>query len=265
MAAYIKLLCSVARNRKFVKAGPAPSWLWACSLMYCQEGETDGFIPEESLPYLGVKNAAQLADHLVKAGLWEKADGGWRVHDYLVYNKSASEIADLKTRRADGGNLGGRPRKNLPHTAKVSHAKPSTKPSQKTFAVDVDVSAAEAVVVEGVSGEPAFDGQRAFAQLTAAYPRNRIVTGQRVQVAFLDALGPDVRCWPATFAQMLANLENHLASHEWRVKGLIPALDNWLEKGLWQRRLSGDPPAGEQLTDKTQRTLSGAATFAKGA
>ena len=56
--AWLKIESSVARNRKFVQAGPAPSWLWVCSLAYCQEGLTDGYIPREALPYLGVKNGA---------------------------------------------------------------------------------------------------------------------------------------------------------------------------------------------------------------
>lgn len=126
--AYLKIECSVARNRKFVKAGPAPSWLWVCGLAYCQEGLTDGFIPSEALKYLGVKNAAQLASHLVKAGLWDVVDGGWLVHDYLEHNKSAADVEAIRASRAAGGQLGGRPRKNLPDNLKVSDPKPSTKP-----------------------------------------------------------------------------------------------------------------------------------------
>lgn len=106
--AWMKVETSVARHRKFVKAGPAPSWLWVCGLAYCQEGLTDGFIPTEALPYLGVKNAAQLAHHLVAAGLWDQADGGWMVHDYLAGNKSADEIRSLKVDRRAAGAVGGR-------------------------------------------------------------------------------------------------------------------------------------------------------------
>ena len=107
--AWMRVETSVARNRKFVKAGPAPSWLWLCGLAYCQEGLTDGFIPTESLAFLGVKNARQLAHHLVSAGLWDEADGGWYVHDYLAYNKPADEIRRVTEERRNGGRLGGRP------------------------------------------------------------------------------------------------------------------------------------------------------------
>src|SRR3990167_3010294 len=116
--AWVHVESSVARNRKFMKAGPAPSWLWVCGLAYCQEGLTDGFIPAEALPFLGVKNARQLAHHLVAAGLWDETVGGWVVHDYLKHNRSAAQIADIRDRRGKGGKLGGRPSKNL-------HDKPS--------------------------------------------------------------------------------------------------------------------------------------------
>jgi 5-methylcytosine-specific restriction endonuclease McrA len=79
--AWMKVETSVSRNRKFVKAGPGPSWLWVCGLAYCQEGLTDGFIPTEALPYLGVPrhNVHRCARVLVANGLWVVTDGGWRV------------------------------------------------------------------------------------------------------------------------------------------------------------------------------------------
>ena len=78
---------SVARNKKFQQAGPVASWLWVCGLAYCQEGLTDGFIPREALEFLGVKSPGKHVDALVRSGLWEARDDGWRVHDYLKHNK----------------------------------------------------------------------------------------------------------------------------------------------------------------------------------
>lgn len=117
--AWIKVESSVSRNPKFLKAGPAASWLWLCGLAYCQEGLTDGYIPFEALSLLGVigqgkTDPRRLAMTLVLCGLWEAVEsGGWRVHDYLKHNRSAVEVQDLRTRRAEGGNLGGRPTHNL--------------------------------------------------------------------------------------------------------------------------------------------------------
>jgi hypothetical protein len=90
--AYVKVDTSVPRNRN----------------CYCQDALTDGFIPDEALPYLGVKNAAQLADHLVKAGLWHKEGDGYRVNDYLDHNRSASEVQAIKEERRKAGASGGK-------------------------------------------------------------------------------------------------------------------------------------------------------------
>ena len=133
--AWIRVESSVARNRKFVKAGPAPSWLWLCGLAYCQEGLTDGFIPSEALNYLGVKNARQLASHLVTAGLWDVVDGGWQVHDYLEHNRSAAEISGIQQGRRDAGAKGGKAswRGRRAEANAEANAEAVAEPTQKTL------------------------------------------------------------------------------------------------------------------------------------
>jgi uncharacterized protein YdaU (DUF1376 family) len=106
--AWIRVESSVARNKKFVKAGPAASWLWVCGLAYCQEGLTDGFIPTEALEYLGVKHPRKMAVQLVLACLWDAVEGGWQVHDYLDENRSAAEVQAIKAERRAAGAEGGR-------------------------------------------------------------------------------------------------------------------------------------------------------------
>lgn len=143
--AWIKVESSVSRNRKFVQAGPAPSWLWLCGLAYCQEGLTDGFIPHEALTYLGVKNAPQLAAHLVKAGLWDVDEGGWRVHDYLEHNKPASDIRRIHKERSAGGKLGGRPNlQGKPSaTDKVNHTENPAVPERSRSVPEAEATAGE--------------------------------------------------------------------------------------------------------------------------
>lgn len=111
--AYMAIETSVRTHRKFLAAGPAASWLWLCGLGYCQDGLTDGFIPEAALGFLGVADAGSLAERLVEARLWEHVDGGWRMHDYLEHNKPAEVVREVMRRRKAGGHLGGRPPKNL--------------------------------------------------------------------------------------------------------------------------------------------------------
>lgn len=124
--AWIKVESSVSRNRKFVKAGPAASWLWVCGLAYCQEGLTDGFIPAEALDFLGVKHARRLSLYLVLAHLWEVVDGGWLVHDYLGHNKPASDVRRIQDERrtagAQGGKASGESRRAEAHAKQVVEA-----------------------------------------------------------------------------------------------------------------------------------------------
>jgi hypothetical protein len=105
--AWIKLETSVSRHHKFLAAGPAASWLWVCGLAYCQEGLTDGFIPFQAVRHLGIKTPNRLVTALVRAGLWEQCDGGWRVHDYLLHHKPAAEVLGLKQERRANGAKGG--------------------------------------------------------------------------------------------------------------------------------------------------------------
>lgn len=105
--AWVKVESSVARHRKFQQAGPAASWLWVCGLCYCQEGLTDGFIPIEALPFLGIKSTAHLVKELVRVGLWDAREGGWQVHDYLEHNKAALEVRRVQGDRRRAGAKGG--------------------------------------------------------------------------------------------------------------------------------------------------------------
>lgn len=243
--AWLKIESSVARNRKFVKAGPAPSWLWVCGLAYCQEGLTDGFIPEEALGFLGVKNAKQLAGYLENAGLWNKVDGGWRVHDYLEHNRSAAEVDDIRARRATGGQRGGRPKKE-----------PSEKPFKvregltcETFPVDVADGVADGVAVGAADlrrgalrGTPPMDEW--WLEFLRLYPEGRRRNNSLTNKLFVDALlaasdGP-FTAWD----RMRANLSANLSSHEWAVKGMAPAMDKYLD-GRWEDVLPASPPMSE--------------------
>lgn len=104
---YVKVESTVRLHPKFLKAGPAASWLWLCGLAHCQEALTDGFIADEALPFLGVPNARRLAAVLVDVGLWHTEQGGWRVHDYLDHNNSASDIRRIADERRKAGRKGG--------------------------------------------------------------------------------------------------------------------------------------------------------------
>lgn len=83
------------RNAKVKRAGSMGAWMWAASIGYANENLTDGFIPLESLnelTELDSKPRLKLAAKLVEIGLWEVADGGWMIHDFLNWNFTREQI-----------------------------------------------------------------------------------------------------------------------------------------------------------------------------
>ena len=93
---------------KVVEAGPLASWLHVCGMAYCARYLTDGFIPGGQVKKLAdVDDAPGLAEKLLKAGLWDRVDSGFQVHDYLKYNPSAEQVKATRKARAESGRIGG--------------------------------------------------------------------------------------------------------------------------------------------------------------
>jgi hypothetical protein len=85
--------------------------LYICAICWSSLNITDGHIPADQLRYLSdVRRVRQCADQLVQVGLWETADDGWRIHDYLEYQPSAEKVAReraLKRQRQERWRAGG--------------------------------------------------------------------------------------------------------------------------------------------------------------
>lgn len=79
-------------NPKLLRAGAEAAWLWLCGLAYCSRNLTDGFVPAEAISGLAGREAADLVDRLVSVDLWDRVDGGFRVHDYLEFNPSKAQV-----------------------------------------------------------------------------------------------------------------------------------------------------------------------------
>jgi hypothetical protein len=105
------------RHPKVAQAGVLAGWLDVCGMAYCAEYLTDGFIPESVVPALadfsgvpGAPSVADLIERLLAVKRWERAEGGYRVHDYLDYNPSRQQrLKQLEAERA-GKHAGGRAR-----------------------------------------------------------------------------------------------------------------------------------------------------------
>lgn len=269
--AWLRVESSVARHRKFMQAGPAPSWLWVCGLAYCQEGLTDGFIPTQALPYLGVKNAPQLVKHLVSAGLWEPVDGGWQVHDYLTYNRSADTVQQIRTTRRAAGTHGGVASGKARQSKQPveANAKQVAEASAKQVSNPLDIGhrsldMGHGSATEAFASPPGDPGTFPFAvwfdAICRAYPEARVHKGRLTQELFVTVLVRATDGPVAAFARMSANLEAQKRGHQWRVDGKILRLDRWLESGQWEA-VHEERPAHLQVSERTARTLTSAKAF----
>jgi hypothetical protein len=104
---WVKIDDGAPDHPKLLAAGAEACWLWVCGLAYCnRQPKRTGLIPEAKVSVLyPVKNAAKLAERLVKVGLWERAEGGgYQIHDYLDFQPTL----DLRAARAEAGRAGGR-------------------------------------------------------------------------------------------------------------------------------------------------------------
>lgn len=96
---------------KIIAAGPLAMALWVSAINYSSSQLSDGFVPTVKLRQLwdfsafpGV-TAETLTTHLIAlrvpgcaGGLFDAAEGGIRIHDYLDYNPSRAQVLRKRTR-----------------------------------------------------------------------------------------------------------------------------------------------------------------------
>ena len=106
----------IRSNRKLIKAGPEACWLWVVAIDYSRCELLDGFVPEDVVPLLArFKDVAKLAERLVDAGLFERVDGGYQIHDFHDFNDSADTVRAKRARDLE--------RKRNPQTFHVESAR----------------------------------------------------------------------------------------------------------------------------------------------
>jgi len=79
---------------KVVEAGTLGAGMFTICLSYVGRKLTDGFIATAMIRRLcaDLDDPIALADRLVDVGLFERAEGGYQIHDYLEYNPPAAKI-----------------------------------------------------------------------------------------------------------------------------------------------------------------------------
>jgi hypothetical protein len=129
-------------NPKVLQAGAHGMALHAWSISYCDHALSDGFIPAKAWPSFlaaGVRT-------LLRLGLWSAAEGGYRLHDYLDYNRSRDQVyegqlakhdARVRAGRAGGlasGKMRSKDEANGQADAKQNGSKHPSKPEANTQA-----------------------------------------------------------------------------------------------------------------------------------
>jgi len=103
-------------HEKVVGLSLAAKGLWLCGLVYSARRLTDGFVSEDVVArecYNAESDSltwTELSNELVNAGLWERAERGFQIHDYLEYNPSKAQVQaermTLSEKRAAAGKAG---------------------------------------------------------------------------------------------------------------------------------------------------------------
>lgn len=107
---WVKLDDLFPEHPKVQRAGQAAAWLHVAGICYSSRYLTDGIVPDAALAGLGQYGrgrARKLADVLVEAGLWERVNGGYQVHDYLDFQPSRQKVEQQREVKRQAGQAGG--------------------------------------------------------------------------------------------------------------------------------------------------------------
>lgn len=100
-------LLSLGRDRLICQG------VWLDGMCYASGYLTDGFIPAAVLE----RGCQRYADRLVEVGLWERVEGGYRIHDYHDYQPTRAVVTESRRKAAERQS---RHRNTVSHDATVA-------------------------------------------------------------------------------------------------------------------------------------------------
>lgn len=99
---WVKLDDRFPSHRKVALLSDRAFRLHVSAICWCAENLTDGRIAERELALVAhVRNPKATAKQLEEAGVWDRTDGGWAIHDYLDYNPSREQVQAERKKNAD--------------------------------------------------------------------------------------------------------------------------------------------------------------------
>ncbi|WP_372733591.1 hypothetical protein [Nocardioides sp.] len=96
---WVKLSTSFYNDAAVMRAGEAAEVLFVRAMAYCGDQENAGIVPKEALPRLCPTRGIPRARALVREGLWEVVEGGWR---FVNWHRHQETREQLDARRVAG-------------------------------------------------------------------------------------------------------------------------------------------------------------------
>lgn len=210
---------------KWLAASPRARALWVSAGSYCADQLTDGVVTASVLRLFGVRTV--VAEELVKVGLWERVDDGYRFHDWADWQRTKAQVKadrDATKERQQKWREARQSRRDktvsngvtdgVINTAQTRPDQtPPTPPSANTSPTSPTPTSADA------------DGENDFTTFWALYPRKVNRT------AATTAWRRTTRTHPA--ADILTGLRQQLPALEARDVQYVPHPDAWLRKERW--------------------------------
>lgn len=105
---FVPLDVNYPRDRAIRRAGPDAELLFIRGLAFAKGSKTDGFIADFDLDAVavGLRAVPRSVAALVRVGLWEEVEDGWRIRSFGKWNMLAGEITEAKEARKKGGISG---------------------------------------------------------------------------------------------------------------------------------------------------------------
>ena len=100
---FVRLDHGMPENPKVVGLSDTAFRLYVEAICWCSRQETDGEIPEAMMRRLG---SVKACNELVRAGLVERSDVAFHIHDYLDFQRSAAEIQAFRDAKGVAGAKG---------------------------------------------------------------------------------------------------------------------------------------------------------------
>jgi hypothetical protein len=99
---WVKLDDRFPSHRKIALLSDRAFRLHVSAICWCAENLTDGRIADRELPLVAhIRGIKATAKQLEEAGVWDRTEDGWEIHDYLDYNPSREQVLIERKKNAE--------------------------------------------------------------------------------------------------------------------------------------------------------------------